>query len=228
MSERTPAFCTIVAKHYLARARVLGASLRAHHPESPFEVLVVDDPEDCFDPKREAFRVRALGELNLPHPREFAFRYGLVELCTAVKPYFLKRLLDEGHERVVYLDPDVEVFAPLEDALDLLASDGIVLTPHLLAPARTGPWERAVLLAGTYNLGFLALHGGAETRRLLDWWAERCETECLDDPGRGLYVDQRWMDLAPTLVTRAEVLRHPGYNVARWNLAERPLHGPAE
>ena len=47
-----------------------------------------------------------------------AFRYGLVELCTAVKPFFLRRLLNEGHEQVVYLDPDVQVLAPLTEALE--------------------------------------------------------------------------------------------------------------
>ena len=228
MSEPAPLFCTIVAKNYLARARVLARSLRAHHPESTLEVLVVDDPEGLFDPAREGFRVRFLEDLALPHPREMTFRYGLVELCTAVKPFFLRRLLDEGHERVVYLDPDVQVFAPLRDALLGLRKHSLVLTPHLIAPARTRSWERDVLLAGAYNLGFVALREGEDTRRLLDWWADRCLTLCLEDPARGLYVDQRWMDLAPGFVALTHVLRHPGCNVARWNLEERPLAGTAE
>jgi glycosyltransferase involved in cell wall biosynthesis len=229
MSEPPPLFCTIVAKNYLARARVLARSLREHHPQSPFEVLVVDDPEGLFDPDRETFPVRVLEDLALPRPRELAFRYSLVELCTAVKPFFLRRLLNEGHEQVVYLDPDVQVLAPLTEALEAGRSSSVVLTPHLLAPTRaTTPWERQVLLAGAYNLGFVALRDGKDTRRLLDWWAERCLTHCLEDPERGLYVDQRWMDLAPGFVARTHVLRHPGYNVGRWNLAERPLSGPAE
>ena len=228
MSEPAPLFCTIVAKNYLARARVLARGLREHHEASAFEVLVVDRPDDLFDPAREAFRTRFLEDLELPSPREMAFRYGVVELCTAVKPFFLRQLLNEGHERVVYLDPDVQVMAPLTEVVEALRPDSLVLTPHLLAPAGAATWERDVLLAGTYNLGFVALHDGPETRALLDWWAERCSTLCLEDPARGLYVDQRWMDLAPGFVARTSVLRHPGYNVGRWNLGERLPTGPPE
>ena len=228
MSKPAPLFCTIVAKNYLARARVLARSLHTHHPESRLEVLVVDAALGLFDPAREEFRVRFLEELALPNPREMAFRYDLVELCTAVKPFFLRRLLDEGHDCVVYLDPDVQVLAPLREALEGLPPDGLVLTPHLIAPARSAHWERGVLLTGAYNLGFLALREGRSTRGLVDWWANRCLTHCLDDPERGLYLDQRWMDLAPGFVALTHVLRHPGYNVGRWNLEERPLTGPPE
>ena len=228
MSEPSPLFCTIVAKNYLARARVLARGLREHHPTSAFEVLVVDRSDDLFDPAREAFRTRFLEDLELPRPREMAFRYGVVELCTAVKPFFLRQLLNEGHERVVYLDPDVQVMGPLTAAVQALRPDSLVLTPHLLSPSRGAMWERDVLLAGSYNLGFVALHGGPQTRRLLDWWAERCSTLCIEDPARGLYVDQRWMDLAPGFVSCTTVLRHPGYNVGRWNLGERRLTGPVE
>ena len=35
---------------------------------------------------------------------------------------------------------------------------------------------------------------------LLDWWAERLERDCLVDPERGYFVDQRWIDLAPGIV----------------------------
>ncbi len=227
MSEPAAVFCTIVAKNYLARARVLARGLRTHHPGSPLEVLVVDDPEGLFDPAREGFRVRFLDELSLPRPREMTFRYGVVELSTAVKPFFLRLLLDEGHDLVVYLDPDVQLFRPLTEALEGVRAASLVLTPHLLEPAHAQNWERDVLLAGAYNLGFLALREGRETRHLLEWWAERCETQCLQDPARGLYVDQRWMDLAPGFVAQTLVLRHPGYNVGRWNMGERTLTGPA-
>ncbi|MEJ0046136.1 MAG: hypothetical protein WDN04_08425 [Rhodospirillales bacterium] len=41
------------------------------------------------------------------------------------------------------------------------------------------------------------------------------------DIAGNMFTDQRWMDLAPTFVARPCILRHPGYNVAYWNLAHR-------
>ena len=49
--------CTIIAKNYLAAARVLAASLRENHPESRCHVLVIDGVEDSFDPAEERFEV---------------------------------------------------------------------------------------------------------------------------------------------------------------------------
>lgn len=221
-----PAFCTIIASNYLAFARVLAASLRRHHPGVPCYVGLVDDPDGRFDPAAEPFPVVPLGALGLPRPDDMCFRYDVLELCTAVKPFLLRRLIEKGHAHVVYLDPDVRVYGPLAPVFAALATAPLVLTPHLTEPAGDER-ERTMLRMGAYNLGFAGVAAGAETDRLLAWWAERCETRCLAEPDRGLFVDQKWMDLAPGLIEGARVLRDPGLNVAYWNLARRPLTGTA-
>ena len=43
-----------------------------------------------------------------------------------------------------------------------------------------------------------------------------------------MFVDQRWMDLAPGLVDSVRIVRDPGYDVAYWNLKHRALSGPPE
>jgi len=100
----------------------------------------------------------------------------------------------------------------------------MLLTPHVTEPLpRDGkrPDERDLLLAGIYNLGFLAL--SAETaKRLLPWWRERLRRDCLNDPARGLFVDQRWIDFAPALF-HPMILKDSGFNVAYWNLPHRVL-----
>ena len=47
--------------------------------------------------------------------------------------------------------------------------------------------------------------------------------DCVIDPAAGLYLDQRWADLFPALIDRTRILRHPGYDVAYWNLEQRRL-----
>src|SRR5262249_28426384 len=105
----------------------------------------------------------------------------------------------------------------------------MVLTPHLTGEQDDGrkPGERDILRAGCYNLGFLALSRHPHLENFLRWWQKRLEFGCQVDFAEGLFVDQKWIDLAPGLFEGVSVLRHPGYNVAYWNLAHRNLeqHG---
>jgi hypothetical protein len=71
--------------------------------------------------------------------------------------------------------------------------------PHLFAPIDDGavPTELDILRAGAYNLGFIALRANAESRRLIKWWQEKLIDHCYVDLNRGLFTDQRWLDLIP-------------------------------
>jgi glycosyltransferase involved in cell wall biosynthesis len=229
-SRGGPAFCTVIAKNYLAHARALARSLRRHHPTAPLYVLLVDEVEGRFDPAAEEFTPVPLSAIDLPDQREMCFRYELLELCTAVKPWLLRWAFARGHSRLVFLDPDVWVYRPLDELLASLDEWDVVLTPHLTRRVDDGryPDEHLILLVGTYNLGFLALARSAGVDRLLEWWAARCRWECTLERQRGLFLDQKWMNLVPGFLERVLVLRHPGYNLAHWNLEHRTLSGPPE
>ena len=216
---------TIVARNYLAHARVLGRSFADHHPGRRLRVLVVDgevgEPLDVTD---EPFDVVLPSDLPLDE-REFvvmAAIYDATELATAVKPAFLLRLLEDV-DVACYLDPDVEIFAPL-DELEQLASDhGIVLTPHALEPIPDDglkPTPDDIAAAGVFNLGFICVSRAA--RPFLEWWDARLRRDCLIDFEQGLFVDQRLLDLIPAYFEHF-VFKDNAYNVAYWNLHERDL-----
>jgi glycosyltransferase involved in cell wall biosynthesis/SAM-dependent methyltransferase len=219
--------CTIIACNYVAFARVLARSFREHHPDGTCWVLVIDELDGRIDPAAEPFEVVTPADLGIERFDQMAALYSVLELSTAVKPWLVRHLLNErGVERITYLDPDIEVHDSLEEVDGLLRDHHLVLNPHLTSPMpRDGakPSESDILIAGSFNLGFVGLAAGEDTDFLLDWWAERLETDCRVDPERGYFVDQRWMDFAPGLVPSLEVLRDPGYNVAYWNLPGREL-----
>ena len=219
--------CTIIAKNYLAFARVLARSHAEHHPGSRLFVLVIDEVEGYVDPAEEPFELVRVPQIGIDHYDRMAALYTVLELSTAVKPWLMRHLLHErGLERVVYLDPDIRIYEPLTEVDDLLRENQLVVTPHATDPMpRDGrkPSESDILTAGVYNLGFIGMSRGAETDLVLDWWSERLERDCVLDPERGFFVDQRWIDFAPGLVESFHVLRDPGYNVAYWNLATRDL-----
>ena len=223
------AACTIVSPNYLAFARTLAASYVAQHPGQRFFVLIVADLTDPgpFAAADASFTPVMLGEIGVPALRVQAMQYELLELNTNVKPSFLKYLLTRyGMDGVVYLDPDIFVYAPLQPVFAALETGATaVLTPHMTTPVYDGkePAEQDLLYNGTYNLGFLAVGAGAESRRFLDWWEHRCLALGFSEGRTGLFVDQKWINLAPGLFDGVVSLRDAGLNMAYWNLHERAL-----
>ena len=223
MSAST-AFFTIASKNYLAHVRTLMESVAKHHPEAQRFLVLADTPGAEFDPATEPYTIVLTSEFPLPRNRWFHFKYTLVELNTAVKPFAAAHLASRyPTERLVYLDPDIYLYRPLDEILTWLESYDVVLTPHLLAPIDDGwcPTELDILRAGSYNLGFLALAINDNTRRLVRWWQDKLALYSYDDRSRGLFTDQKWMDLVPGIFERVHVLRDPGCNAAYWNLPER-------
>jgi hypothetical protein len=76
---------------------------------------------------------------------------------------------------------------------------------------------------GTYNLGFVAVANRNEGVKFSDWWERRLLGWCHDNVPNGIFVDQKWCDLAPGLFDTLLVLRNPGYNVASWNISQRKI-----
>src|SRR6266576_1000294 len=194
---RTAVF-SIIAPNYRHFARVLMASLRERHPDWERVVLIVGDPASG----EELFTSVPLDALPLPDRRRFLFRYTLLELSTAVKPWMFAHLFARGYDRVVYIDPDVVIYSPLIEIDEASPETFLILPPHLTGfiPGDEHPSERTILQAGTYNLGFLVVLRQPPLERFLAWWQEKLEFQCVVDTERGLFVDQKWMELTPGLV----------------------------
>jgi glycosyltransferase involved in cell wall biosynthesis len=216
---------TIIARNYLAHARVLAESFTSANPGGECSVLVIDDRDRELQGAGEPFELLRPDDVEIEEFERMAGIYDVTELSTAVKPALLRHLLQRD-EVVTYLDPDIEVFSSLEEIASLAESHGVVLTPHTTSPVPADghrPDQDFILSAGAYNLGFIAVARRPEVDGLLEWWRRRLLTDCLDDVGSNRFVDQRWMDLAPGFVSSLCVLRDPGYNVAYWNLFERTI-----
>ncbi len=220
---------TSATRSYLPKARVLATSLKRYHPDWAFHLVFPDELPDGFDLDAEPFDgIMTLEQLGIPDWKAWAFGHSVVELCTAVKGIAALRFAGRtGVSRIMYLDPDIRVFhslAPLDEAL---AVHDILLTPHLLEPETTPDAirdnELSALQHGVFNLGFMAARTHGQGLQFLSWWAHRLQHYCIDDIPSGLFTDQRWCDLAPAYFDRLHIVRDPGYNVATWNIAHRPL-----
>lgn len=215
---------TIIAKNYLASARVLMDSVRHWCPQARRVVILVDEADNCFDPSREQFEIIASRDIGIPQHDWFHFKYTILELSTAVKPSaFLHLFKLFPGSNIIYFDPDIKVYSTLDTLLSFLSDSNAVLTPHLTTPLsdNLSPSETDIIRSGSYNLGFLAMRDSSVTTRLLKWWQDRLYDLCVVDIPNGLFVDQKWMDLAPGLFEGIAITRSPQYNVAYWNLHER-------
>jgi glycosyltransferase involved in cell wall biosynthesis len=222
----TPVVCTIVAKNYLAQARCLVDSFLEHHPGGRAFVLLVDRPDGYFDPAQERFTTVLVEELDIPDFRALSFRYTVLELSTAVKPFFLEYLFaNYDYDKLCYLDPDIYFYRAIDTIWEKLDSYAIVLVPHLLGELDEEflPNELTILRAGAYNLGFLGLSRHEQTEQFLRWWQAKMSKYCFVAFDQGLFVDQRWVDLVPARFSSTYIHRDPGCDVAYWDLYNRHI-----
>jgi glycosyltransferase involved in cell wall biosynthesis len=218
---------TIVSKNYFAFALTLAESFLAHHKEHDFIIVLVDRNDD-YIPKNlpRGVEVIELANIAIPDLSRFVYRYSIMELNTAVKPFAMKDILTtRSYETLLYIDPDIFVFAPMTEVYLALNQASIVLTPHLRRPFYDDsfPSDLSILQSGTYNLGFLGLRNTDSAHQMLDWWMTKLNLDCIVDIPNGLFVDQKWMDLVPGFFPDHAIVYHPGYNAAYWNLHDREL-----
>jgi hypothetical protein len=221
---------TICARNYYGLAQVLRKSIAASNPDVSFVAFIADgipdiETGDFGDDAVDALAIMAarVGESKV---REMAFKYNLTEFCTALKPFCFEHLFEDlDQQHVIYLDPDIYVFSPLDEVLAILGKTSIVLTPHIIFPSLyEGKRPDSGLMAtGIFNLGFLGLSKSPTTKQFLQWWGSRLLDQCFVDGHDALFTDQKWLDFVPALFPESEVcyFRHGGANLAPWNFHER-------
>lgn len=225
ITANTQCVFTIVASNYLPYARTLMHSVKLHTPKAKRIVFLCDRQTPEYDSTQDEFDLIPIEQIEIAGFPRMALAYSLIELCTAVKPFCFRHLFDTNYEEVIYLDPDIRTYAPLDEVFELLEPNNVVVTPHLTEPVSdtSRPNEIDILRAGTYNLGFIAVNASPEGNRFINWWAHRLRHQCLDEPNNGLYVDQRWIDLVPGMFDGVHISRNPGLNIAYWNLMHRDI-----
>lgn len=215
---------TICAKNYFAKAKVLRNSYLKCHPEQSFYIVMMDRKDAAFEAQHPEYQLIWVEDLSIENLYQHAFTYDVIEFSTNVKPTALKHLL-ERHSKVLYIDPDIEVYHYLSPVFDALDQHAISITPHTLSPILDGkhPNDIDFLKFGAYNLGFVGIAKCEEAIRFLEWWSSRCLTHGFYEPQLGLAVDQKWIDLVPAYFPSTKIMRDVGLNVSFWNLHERFL-----
>lgn len=220
---------TSICMNYLPKALTLGQSLRESNPDVKFYVVLLEKeipaewPEEADKYIDKVILAKDLGWEDFD---KYIFKHSIVEASTSVKGQALVYLLENESDKVLYIDPDIKVYGSLKELEKILDEKDIILTPHLTIPEANKQDidnnELCALQHGVYNLGFVGVKNGEEGMKFANWWNNRLQLYCYDDIPRGIFTDQRWVDLAPAYFD-VYIMKNPGYNMAPWNLSTRKL-----
>ena len=218
---------TLCSNNYLAHAFSLGESIIHFDQDIHFVIGLVDKRNPSIDYKKyPSFEVIGYDEIGFPFFEEMIGQYNVIEFNTAVKPYYIDYFFRKYKEdvSVLYIDPDIVFYQSTNSLFKILEDQSILLTPNLTeVSAQLAPGELASLRHGMFNLGFIGLRRSPESIRFTQWWMNRLRHHCKIDKGRGIFVDQKWVDIAPLYFKDIHISYDKGYNMAWWNLSERNL-----
>jgi len=207
------AFCTISTSSHLFKVHTLFKGLDGL-TNADMHCLVTDAVPASGD---ERINFHALDGLSDEVAVTIKSRYTGNELRWATKPLFISHLLQLGYERVIYVDNDIYFIASPDFLFEKLGEVNMFLTPHYYPadPKEEQFWLEANFRVGLYNAGCVGANSNAIGA--LNWWAQCCAYNVKKSAWRGLFDDQKYLDLIPVLFDKVEVLKHHGCNVAGWN-----------
>jgi hypothetical protein len=218
---------TICSNNYLAHAKTLGDSFLEYHPEAKFIIGLVDKYDTGQDYTFFSdFEIIPVEEISIVEFEELNLKYNISELNTAVKPSYLHFIFKKyAPEKLLYIDPDILVTSRFDEVLNALDIKNIILTPHICSPIddEFAPTDFHTLRGGIFNLGFIGLSKYEMVKGFITWWHQRVVKYGFADFRRSMFYDQLWINYVPAFFDNYTILKHPGYNMANWNLHERVL-----
>jgi hypothetical protein len=215
--------CNVTTTRYLPEAIVMAKSAKAHMSNSKVVVCLVEESIHPLASSCPYFdRVILAKNIGFTNFYKHIFKYKALEAVTSIKAKLFLHLFDlfPKEEKFIFLDSDIKIFGPFDEAMHALDKYPILITPHITEDDGIIDNELTTLIYGICNTGFLAVRRSDEAERFLRWWAYRLKKNCYEKTYEGMFVDQKWADLSLCLFD-VHLFKHPGYNVACWNLPQR-------
>jgi hypothetical protein len=208
-------FCTISTESHLFKTYALADSLRTFG--GALKVLIVDSDEvKNVENIPSNVQFHFLEQLSSERIELTKKAYKKDKLRWALKPAYLLYLLSE-YQELIYLDNDIFFYNGYNFLFEELQHSDLLLTPHFYpsSPQKDQTWLEANFRLGLYNAGFIGVNRNG--KKALEWWSDCCLYEMKRAYWRGLFDDQKYLDLLPVLFNNVRVIKHRGCNFAGWN-----------
>lgn len=208
-------FCTISTFLHLYKAFALADSLAKFSGHLKLLLLdgIVQDIE-LEIPKNITFLT--LEEIDSDRTRVVLKKYKGDQRRWALKSVLLLYVLKQN-KKVIYVDNDIYFFNDYSFLEEELNENAIILTPHFYPsnPKKNQTWLEANFRLGLFNAGFIGVNRNAMSA--LEWWSDCTIYEIKKAYWRGLFDDQKYLDLFPVLFDGVKIIKHRGCNFAGWN-----------
>lgn len=217
-------YCTYFDSRYLAQGIVMLRSLLRHDPAASIQVLAFDP--DCERILRATFAasicVTGAAAFHAAHPALAALRDSRSQWAfyATHKPVFIRSILDAAPEGTLltFIDADMWIFSDPTPVFAELESASIGLSPHRFSKA-----HQRHAIYGLYNAGWMHWRADSVARRCAAEWELDCFDWCEAKASRGRFMNQAYLNSWPARYPGIAVLRHPGVNLAPWNLERHRL-----
>lgn len=212
-------FCTISSSDFLFKVYALHQSLSsACSTTFTLHVLLTDETQQHDSASIKFYKLQDLKDKNAI---QIQAKYKDDKLRWSMKPILLNFLL-QTFPKVIYIDNDIAFYDCPDFLFEQLNKHVVLLTPHRysFSPTKEQHWLENNLKFGLFNAGFVAVN--QEAKSVLHWWAECCIYRCEKNFWRGLYDDQKYLDLFPIIEPSTKIIEHKGCNVAGWNIENCP------
>ncbi len=213
------AVCTISTQSHLFKSQALLDSI-ANHSNADLFCLITDAKQSILE---QSFQTHVLSDLQSDLAIKLKEKYQGDRLRWAMKSMYIQLLLESGYDQVIYVDNDIFFYDSPDFLFEKLNSANFLLTPHFYE-SNTGQnqnWLEANFRVGLYNAGFIGANKNSIP--ILNWWAECCLYNVKKAFWRGLFDDQKYLDLIPILFDNVEIIKHRGCNFAGWNSQSNQL-----
>lgn len=209
-------FCTISTKSHIPNVLALYESLNKYNQNIHLNVCVIDSK---LNEKRryknlEICTLNQLSENKIGKAIIKKYKQNSDKMRWGLKPVFMDFLITKKkYDEVIYVDNDIFFFGDYNFLFKLLDNNSVILTPHWRDFMSKG--IGTILKDGFFNAGFIGCNKNG--LKAIRWWGNCCLYNMEKDYLKGLYDDQRYLDLIPLIFKDVKIIEHKGCNVASWN-----------
>ncbi len=217
-------FCTIITADYYPKVDVLYSSIKKFNANIEIQVLVADDKPvsaiTSIPGKIQLIPARLLMEYSLVTDLFSKYADDIDSFRWSLKPVFISYLLEQGFDKVLYIDCDMFFVNDYNFLLSELDHASVLLTPNWINsdPLVNPDSFFSLFTSGFFSAGFIGANKNALSA--LQWWAKACHFMMGEQIQYGIRDDQKYLDVFPVKFETTKIIRHRGCNIGAWNYEE--------
>jgi glycosyltransferase involved in cell wall biosynthesis len=225
------AICTAVTFNHLHTAlNFVRAIRRTWRTAPPIFIALVDHVDRARPGFEHISDVEFISPdtLDVPNLPWLLSKLSPAEVCCMLKPFVVRRLIDEGFDTILYADSDIHFFADGGPFVASIGAADFLVTPHLMSPLPFAePWTRSTMghlaTGGVLNAGLFVARSTAGARQFIENWGRLCVGPGAFLSELGGTHEQQFFNWVYAFSDNVRFCRDPRVNVAYWNLHERPI-----